>query len=63
MGERQFIPLPDAVKDRVDFVAMPMTVIGYFKAIPWTEIAAALACLYTALRIAELVVRWWKRRK
>lgn len=63
MGDRPLIPFPDAVKDKVDVVAMPTALLGYFKAVPWPEIAAALACLYTLLRIIEVVAKWWRKRK
>lgn len=63
MGERDFIPLSEAVKAKVDVATVGGSLIGYFKAIPWPELAAAAACLYTLLRIAELIAKWWRRRK
>jgi uncharacterized membrane protein (DUF2068 family) len=62
MGERQLIPLPDDIKSKVDVVTVSGSLIGYFKAIPWPELAAALACLYTALRIVEMIGAWRKRK-
>jgi hypothetical protein len=56
------IPVSDAVKTKVDVGVGSATFLGYFKAIPWPEIAAFLACVYTVLRIVE-VVRDWKKKK
>jgi hypothetical protein len=55
--------LSDAVKNKVDVGAMPLVVLGYFKAVPWPEIAAALACIYTLLRIVETLWGWYVGRK
>jgi hypothetical protein len=56
------IPVSDAVKTKVDVAVGGSSILGYFKAIPWPEIAAFLACVYTVLRIVE-VVRDWKKKK
>lgn len=56
------IPMSDAAKTKTDVVVGSGALLGYFKAIPWPEIAAALACIYTLLRIGELVWGWWKKR-
>lgn len=64
MGDPRLIPLSDAAKTRVDVVAVPSTLLGWFQAIPWTEFAAAAACLYTLLRIIEVLWGWarqWRR--
>lgn len=62
MGDRPMIPLPDAVKTKVDVATAGSSLLGYFKAIPWPEIAAFLACVYTVLRIIEIAMAWWKKR-
>lgn len=56
------IPLSDAAKTKVDVVTASGSLLGVFKVIPWPELAAFLACVYTALRICELVADWWKKR-
>jgi hypothetical protein len=63
MGERELIPLSEAVKSKVDVATAGGSLLGYFKAIPWPELAAFLACVYTALRIIEVAGKWWRRRK
>lgn len=55
--------IPESVKSKIDVVAVPTTFLGYFKAIPWPEIAACLGAIYTALRIGEWMVSRWKKRK
>jgi hypothetical protein len=56
------IPVSDAVKSKVDVGVGGSAVLGYFKAIPWPEIAAFLAVIYTALRIIELLWDRWHRK-
>lgn len=63
MGDPRLIPLSDAAKLKADAVAVPSALLGYFTAIPWTEIAAFLAAVYTGLRIVEMVWGWVRRRK
>lgn len=58
MGDPRLIPLSDPIKHKADFAAIGTTALAYFKAIPWPELAAAMACLYTALRILELLWGW-----
>lgn len=62
MGDPKLIPLSDAVKAKADVVAVPSAVLGYFSQIPWTDLAAFLACVYTGLRIVELVWGWLRKR-
>lgn len=57
------IPLPDAIKIRGDFCAIGTAAAAYFKLIPWAELAACAAFVYTALRIVEFIVSWIKGRK
>jgi hypothetical protein len=52
------IPVSDAIKTKLDVGVGGSVFLGYFKMIPWPEIAAFLAVVYTALRIVELV---WDR--
>jgi hypothetical protein len=56
------IPLSEGAKAKVDVVAMPSAMLGYFQMIPWAELAAALACLYTALRVIEMVIGWLRKK-
>lgn len=55
------IPMPDAAKHKVDVVTVIGAVLGWLNVFPWPQIAAMLACVYTTLRIAELVWDWIKR--
>lgn len=55
--------LSEAAKAKGDVVAISSAALAYFKAIPWPEIAACLAALYTLLRIVELLAGWVKKRK
>ena len=56
------IPVSEAIKTKTDVAVGSGAVLGYFKAIPWPEIAAFLACLYTVLRIVELLWDRWKKK-
>lgn len=56
------IPLSDTAKTKVDVATVVGTVLGFFKAIPWPEIAAFAAFIYTVLRIIELVWSWVKKK-
>jgi hypothetical protein len=46
-----------------DTVAVPTAVLAWLKAIPFPELAALAAFVYTALRIAELLHTWFNKRK
>jgi hypothetical protein len=62
--EQRLIPLSDAAKTKVDVAAIGTAMASFFKAIPWPELAACAAFIYTALRILEMVWGWnWKRKK
>jgi hypothetical protein len=54
------IPLSDAAKDKTDAGAIGTAVLAFFKVIPWPELAAFAAFVYTVLRIAEFVASWIK---
>ena len=56
------IPASDATKHKGDVVAIGSAVLAFFKLIPWPEFAAFLACVYTALRIAEVVWGWFRKK-
>lgn len=56
------IPLSDAVKTKTDVAAVGAGFAAYFQAIPWTEVAGFLSSVYIALRIAETLWTWWKKR-
>lgn len=57
------IPIPDAAKTKVDVCAIGTAALAYFKLIPWAELAACAAFVYTALRIVEFCIAWIKGRK
>jgi hypothetical protein len=64
MGDHQrIIPLPDDVKLVADAVTVPSSMLGLFGLIHWPTFAAILACLYTGLRIAEMVWGWLGKKK
>lgn len=46
-----------------DVTAVGGSFLGYFKAIPWPEIAACLAAIYTLVRIAETLYDRFKKKK
>jgi hypothetical protein len=56
------IPISDAAKAKGDVAAVSSAVAAFFKLIPWPEIAAFLACVYTALRIVEWGWERWKKK-
>lgn len=56
MTDPHLIPLSDSVKAKGDVAAGLGAIASLFKLIPWPEIAAFLAAVYTALRIIEWVV-------
>jgi hypothetical protein len=55
------IPVSDAVKTKVDVIAVGGGAASFFKLIPWPEISAFLVCVYTALRIIEWAWDRWKK--
>lgn len=64
MGDRPASMLTEAAQAKIDaYVATPAAAIAYFKAVPWPEIAACLACFWWALRLAGLARKWWRNRK
>lgn len=56
------IPLSDASKTKGDIAAITTSALAFFKVIPWAELAAAAAFVYTVLRIIELVAGWLRRK-
>ena len=57
------IPGSNEIKARVDVAAVGTAGLAWFKAIPWPEIAACLAALYTLVRLIEFLIAWWKGRR
>lgn len=55
------IPISGPAKTQADVTAVGVSVASFFKLIPWPEIAAFLACVYTVLRIAEWAWDRWKK--
>ena len=45
--------IPEHVKQTADAVTIPTAFLAWLKLIPFSEIAAALAAIYTLLRIWE----------
>lgn len=60
MGDSKMLPLVEVAKAKFDWIATGATALAFFKAIPWAEIAAALACVYWLIKIFQT---WRKRRK
>ena len=54
--------VPEHVKQAADAVTIPTAFLAWLKLIPFSEIAAALAAIYTALRIWEFVTKRRKRK-
>jgi hypothetical protein len=46
--------------NKLDGVAVGTAFLSFFKIIPWPEIAAFLAAVYTLCRLIGMVVRWWR---
>lgn len=63
MQDWQLIPVSEPAKTKADVVTLSGALLGYFKAIPWPELAAAAAFLYTVIRILELLIGWYRKRK
>ena len=61
--DTRIIPLSDPAKAKADVISIGTVVGAWFKAIPWPEIAACLAAIYTLLRIIELAVGWFKKKR
>jgi hypothetical protein len=55
--------IPDPIKLKCDVAAISTAGLAFFKVIPWPELAACAAFVYTLLRIAEFVVRWAKGKR
>ena len=56
------IPLSEPAKATSDATVVTGALLGWLKVIPWPELAAFAAFVYTALRIVELVIGWLKRK-
>lgn len=56
------IPVSNDVKTKVDVAAVSTAGLAFFKAIPWPELAACAAFVYTVLRIVEFLWAWIKGR-
>lgn len=57
--------LQEQLKTIGDSVAIPTAVLAWLHAISIPDAAALAACIYTVLRIAELLYGWlrkWRRR-
>jgi hypothetical protein len=53
--------LPQTAKAAADTVVIPTSILAWFKAITIPEAAAVAALVYTLLRIAELLVGWFRK--
>lgn len=62
MEPGHLIPISDAAKAKGDVAAVGGAALAFFKLIPWPELAACAAFIYTALRIAEVVWNWFKKK-
>lgn len=60
MGDSRFGPVVEVAKSKLDYVATGATALAFFKAIPWAEIAAAMACVYWLIKI---FLAWKKRHQ
>jgi hypothetical protein len=55
--------LSNDLKAKIDVCAVGTAGLAFFKAIPWPELAACAAFVYTVLRTVEFLVAWFKGRK
>lgn len=62
MDPHYIIPLSDEMKAKGDVISITGAAFAYFKAIPWPELAAAAALMYTLLRIVEMVAGWLRKK-
>lgn len=62
MGDRPLIPLPDAIKTKIDVGVVSTTAAGTFQAIPWNDIAAFLSCVYLLVRLIDWAWDKWKNK-
>jgi hypothetical protein len=62
MEPGQLIPISDAAKTKGDVAAIGGAAAAFFKLIPWPELAACAAFIYTVLRIAEAVWSWFRKK-
>ena len=54
--------LPEQQMQKVDVLAVSTAALSFFKIIPWPEIAAFLAAVYTFCRIVGwIVTKGWRR--
>jgi hypothetical protein len=63
VGDPKLIPIPAPAKLPTDVAVLGTAFLGWFQAIPWSGIAAALAGLYTLLLIIEKGWGWCRRWK
>ena len=54
--------LPEQHLNRADAGAVATAFLAFFKLIPWPEIAAFLACVYTFMRLISMAHKWWRER-
>jgi len=47
---------------KADWTAVGTAFLAFFKIIPWPEIAAFLAALYTFLRLMGMALKWWRSK-
>jgi hypothetical protein len=50
--------IPDQHLNKLDVWAVGTAFLSFFKLIPWPEIAAFLAALYTFFRLLGMAVKW-----
>ncbi len=48
---------------KADAAAVSTAFLSFFKVIPWPEIAAFLAAVYTFVRLVGMAVRWFRNRE
>lgn len=53
----------EAHLNKADGAAVGTAFLAYFKVIPWPELAACAAFIYTILRTVQFVVDWIKRKR
>lgn len=63
MGDPRLIPIPQQAKLPTDVAVIGTSILGYFNAIPWSNIAALCAAFYTCMLILEKAWVWYRKRR
>ncbi len=54
--------LPEQHLAKADAGAIATAFLAFFNLIPWPQIAAFLACVYTLVRLIGMAIKLWRER-